>query len=406
MLKSVKSTVRGWLNYWSLPARARSEDRSDRYDALPADPGARITIDVGMSWLGRAQDFSRSHDGGVARHFSLISGWGPSYPETTGYIIPTVIAYGRTRGDSSSLDRARKMLDWLVAIQLPDGGFQGGTVESRPVVPTTFNTGQILIGLAHGVRQFGNTYLGAMQRAADWLVKTQDADGCWRRFATPFAIPGDKAYETHVAWGLAEAARVDSSRGYAAAAAANARWAITKQRSNGWFENCCLSDPTRPLTHTIGYVLRGLIEVHHVANDPEILRAAVATADALAALVRDDGFIPGRLDPQWRAAASWACLTGSSQIAACWYLLDQQSGERRYADVANRTVAYVRRRIRTEGDPDVVGAVKGSFPVSGEYATYEYPNWACKFLVDACALELGGWDAIARTRSTVASAPV
>jgi hypothetical protein len=31
--------------------------------------------------------------------------------------------------------------------------------------------------------------------------------------------------------------------------------------------------------------------------------------------------------------------------------------------------------------------VKGSFPVSGGYAPFQYPNWACKFLIDAIRLE-------------------
>jgi hypothetical protein len=118
----------------------------------------------------------------------------------------------------------------------------------------------------------------------------------------------------------------------------------------------------------------------------------------VASIVRQDGFIPGRLNAQWQAAASWACLTGSAQIAACWYLLDQMTGQSQYADVARRVTSYVRRTVKTSGDPNVVGAVKGSFPVSGEYASYEYPNWATKFLVDACVLELGGWEALSRPR--------
>jgi hypothetical protein len=31
--------------------------------------------------------------------------------------------------------------------------------------------------------------------------------------------------------------------------------------------------------------------------------------------------------------------------------------------------------------------VKGSFPVSGGYVRFQYPNWACKFFVDAISLE-------------------
>ena len=34
--------------------------------------------------LERAQDYSSSEDGGVARHYGLLNGWSASYPETTG----------------------------------------------------------------------------------------------------------------------------------------------------------------------------------------------------------------------------------------------------------------------------------------------------------------------------------
>ena len=78
------------------------------------------------------------------------------------------------------------MLDWLVSIQFPAGGFQAGRIEAQPRVPVTFNTGQILLGLAAGFAEFGDNYRDAMCRAADWLVSTQDADGCWRKFPSPF----------------------------------------------------------------------------------------------------------------------------------------------------------------------------------------------------------------------------
>ena len=51
-------------------------------------------VRAAVQWLCRAQDVSG--DGGVARSYSLVynpffkrRGWTPSYPETTGYIIPT-----------------------------------------------------------------------------------------------------------------------------------------------------------------------------------------------------------------------------------------------------------------------------------------------------------------------------
>ncbi|MEO7859434.1 MAG: prenyltransferase/squalene oxidase repeat-containing protein, partial [Nitrospirales bacterium] len=369
---SVLKPLRSAKEYLLLPAEAKRECQHDRAGLPDCDPGPDRVIDEAMAWLGRAQDCSSTHDGGVARHYSLIDGWGASYPETTGYIIPTMLAYSHLKGDEVLRQRARRMLDWLLAIQLPNGGFQAGTVDARPVVPTTFNTGQILLGLASGVQEFDDQYREPLRRAAEWLVKTQDPDGCWRKHPSPFAEPGEKAYETHVAWGLMEAARVENSREYGEAALANVRWALQQQQENGWFAKCCLSDPTQPLTHTIGYVLRGIVEAYRFSKETPFLQASRKTADGLLSVLRADGFLPGRLDPQWHGTVSWACLTGTVQIAHCWLLLFQETGDTRYREAAFVANRYVRRSMRLEGLPSVRGGIKGSFPVDGLYGTYEY----------------------------------
>ena len=226
-----------------------------------------------------------------------------------------------------------------------------------------------------------------MRAAADWLVRTQDADGCWRSYPTPFAAPGEKAYETHVSWGLLEAARVAPDSPYADAALANIRWALRHQTRNGWFARCCLNDERQPLTHTIGYVLRGVIEAYRFTSDPALLEASRRTADGVMGSMQADGFLAGRLDHDWRPRVRWACLTGTAQIAACWFLLHTATGERRYLDAARTATRYVRRTVRVDGPMDTRGAVKGSFPVDGAYGRYQYLNWAAKFFIDANLLE-------------------
>jgi hypothetical protein len=373
-------------NYWCLPPACKAELRCDRMGLPSQDPGIERVIDDNVAWLCRAQDHSASHDGGVARHFSLVTGWSTSYPETTGLIVPTLLAYAKLRRDEAVRRRAKRMLDWLVSLQFPAGGFQGGIIGCKPVVPVTFNTGVILLGLASGVREFGD-YREAMRRAADWLVATQDADGCWHKHPTPFAEPGEKAYETYLVCGLLEAARLEPDKPYADAALANLRWALRFQHENGWFDQCCLTDHGQPLTHTLGYILGGLLEAYQFTNDAELLQACRKTADGLLMAMRDDGFLPGRLCSNWRGAVPWACLTGSSQIAHCWLTLYQLTGDARYRDAAYATNRYIRRTIKVEGPPETRGAVKGSFPVSGGYCTYQYINWACKFSIDSNMLE-------------------
>jgi len=379
-------TARVWDEI-SLSAEARAARRADHRDGLGHDRGPARAVADGLAWIGRAQDRSATRDGGVARHYSLLSGWGASYPETTGYIIPTLLDGAEDEGGTDQVSRARAMLDWLVSIQLPEGGFQGGTIDQVPVVPVTFNTGQILLGLAAGAARFGQPYTDAMRAAAEWLVRTQDADGAWRRFPSPFAEPGQKTYDTHVAWGLMEAARVDNNGVYLDAALANVRWALRSQAPNGWIADCCLGDPMRPLTHTLGYALRGIIEGARISGNRDLFEAAECTAQGLLEAQRPDGALPGRLDGDFRAAVPWSCLTGNVQIAACWFLLHRETGNERYRTAARRSNAFVRRTMARDEGTEMQGGVRGSFPVDGTYGRFEYLNWACKFMIDANRLE-------------------
>jgi len=386
-IRTLRSGVAGLYQHLRLPAVARAEHAADRRPPTGTDPGADAAVAACLDWLREAQDRSATADGGVARHYSLVSGWAASYPETTGYIVPTILDAGDRYADPDLTRRGWRMLDWLVSIQFPDGGFQGGTIGQTPVVPVTFNTGQILLGLADGARRDPAAYGESMRKAADWLTATQDADGCWRSHPTPFAKPGEKAYETHVAWGLMEAVRTEENGAWRAAALRNVDWALTHQAENGWFDRCCLTDPDHPLTHTLGYVLRGVVEAWRLSGDERYLHAAVRTADGLLGARRADGALPGRLGREWSAHVAWSCLTGNVQVAACWLLLHADTGDRRYLEAACAANRFVRRTIRMDGPPGRRGGVKGSYPVSGGYGRYEYLNWAAKFAVDAFLME-------------------
>jgi hypothetical protein len=262
-LRPYKRTFDEWR---TLPLAAKAERKRDRAGRLHADPGPEAALVATLDWIAAAQDGSPEEDGGVARHYSLLHGWGHSYPETTGYIVPTLLDQAKRIQDSDAgravnlVTRARRMLDWFREIQYPEGGFQGGVIGQEPRLPVAFNTGQILIGLAAGCERFGDAYRIPMEKAADWLRDTLEADGCWRKHPSPFASFTEKAYDTHVSWGLLEAARVGPDNGWSKAALRQSDWALGKQRPNGWMQSCCLTHNDAPLTHTLGYCLKGFIE--------------------------------------------------------------------------------------------------------------------------------------------------
>ncbi len=245
-----------------LTRSAKEEYLKDKNGLISDDPGIDMTIKNAIKWLTLAQDMSISKDGGVAAYYSLLNGWSTSYPETTGYIIPTIINYAKLEKNEKLLSRAKIMLDWLISIQFKDGSFQGGFIGDPKLIPNTFNSGQILIGLAAGVETFGQKYNGAMIKTGDWLVQTQDEDGCWRKFPSHKVIPGEKTYEAHVILGLLETAKVTGNLKYADAAIKNALWTLNYQNENGWFDKCTFDSNPEPLTHLIGYVFRGILEAY------------------------------------------------------------------------------------------------------------------------------------------------
>jgi len=386
--KSIKKLGRSLIYLAKTPITAKIESLKDLKGLPLDDPGPSRSIDEALIWLGRAQDNSITKDGGVANHYSFLRGWGASYPETTGYIIPTIIKHAKERSNGTLMDRAERMLNWLVSIQFSEGGFQAGTIDAKPAIPCTFNTGQILLGLTEGVRTFGNRYREPMRKAADWLVETQDNDGCWRKFPTPYAAPGEKSYETHVAWGLLEAAEVDNNERYFSSALMNVNWAIRHQNDNGWFDKCCLTEPLRPLTHTLGYVFRGLLEAYMHSKDKKFFSACKNLADGLIKPLRDDGFLPGRLISNWEGSVSWACLTGSVQVAYCWFSMYKLTGKEKYLRAASSVNKFVRRTQKTSGPEETRGGIKGSFPIFGDYGKFQFLNWAAKFFIDSNSIEI------------------
>lgn len=350
-----------------------------------------------VRWLERAQD--AGDDRGVSYGARFGDGFLASYPETTGYIIVTFIELWRQFGDAAYLERARAMGDWEIAVQLPSGAVMGGKLNSRPT-PAIFNTGQVLLGWSALFAVTGDgRYASAARRAADWMVEMQGADGQWRKGNSEYALPSATVYNVKAAWGLAEAGTILDVPAYVDAAVRNAEFCLRKQQPNGWFDECCLTDPTRPLLHTLAYAMQGLLGIGTLTGHERFIDAAQRTAQTLESRMREDGFLAGRYDHRFRERASWCCLTGSAQTAIVWSELHLLGRAPSFGDAVRRVIDYLcRRHDVTNDDPTLRGGVCGSWPVWGEYGQYKTLNWATKFFVDALLREERIVQAAAKSR--------
>lgn len=345
----------------------------------------REHAEAAARWLATAQD-NGENSGFSKCYYPISRRWEKSYPETTGYILGSFLKYADVSGDTRYRDRAKRAADWLLDIQLPCGGIQAGTIGRPDVIPTIFNTGQVVHGwLDAWLEWHSEFYANAAIRACRWLVEQQDDDGCWRRGGSPRVTrKSENVYNVRVAWAMIRAGQILEIPAFVKAAKKNLEWAAGCETESGWMDKNDLWDCTQPISHTIAYAAEGFFEAGLLLDDECLIQLALRTCHGMAGAQRRDGHIPGRLDSRFQAAASWVCLTGDAQMLLLWRRVKSVMNETRFDDVASRlSLALRAKQALQHPDTGVEGGLAGSYPVSGDYQSFSYPNWAAKFLLDA-----------------------
>jgi len=344
-----------------------------------------------VQWILRAQ--SATPDAGVSLGYfpcDKPNGWKDSYPETTGYIVPSLLEYAERTGDESIRRSALEMALWEVEIQLENGAVQGGPVcPAGERTPAVFNTGTVVQGWIAAYRVSGNPiFLEAARRAAEFLLADIGPDGHFRthgRFVSPSRI---KTYNVLCAWPLYRLAEDTGTTRYRDAALRITESALLNQLPNGWFSNNCLTDSEAPLLHTIGYTLQGILEVGHLADRTDFIAAVQRGTDPVIKNLSPKGFLHGRYYSNWESGALYSCLTGSAQLAIVCYRLYQITNHDPYKSAADLILNYLKGlQVLDSADTGINGALAGSFPLWGSYMTMGYPNWATKYLLDALMLQ-------------------
>lgn len=343
------------------------------------------SLHLAAGWLLESQ--KATGDGGMGS-YNLVNKWSSSYPETTGYIIPTLIDYGGKFNEGTALEASVRAADFLVDIQKDSGGWQGGRIhENKPEI--VFNTGQVIRGMMAAYQHAGNSeYLDAAVRAADWLCKIQHPEGFWKMHAL---MNQARVYDTYVDAPLLQLAEITGDPKYRQAAVRNLDWVIGKNiRPNGWFSDCdnTVKRNNKPILHTIAYTMDGLIDSSRWLKDDQYLQAASIGASALCDLFLRQGFLHGRYDQDWKGREYFLC-TGGAQMVLIWLKLYLTVRGKNYLEAASRMIdlmIFIQRRFRDE-KPETLGAIPGSFPIWGRYEPFAFPNWATKFFCDALMLE-------------------
>ncbi len=323
-----------------------------------------------------------------SRFFFPIKGWAPPYPETTGYIIPTLLRYARRLGPCAGdvyRRAAMEMAEWVLGLQVADGSLPGGFAGS-PHQPSVFNTGQMIKGLLAAHEESGEArFLEGAAHAADWLARGLGEDGTWS--AGNYKNGFSPSYYTRVAWPMLMVWR-KTGEGLLRDTAVRALDLIrTRQQKNGSIAGWGFSPQAPGFTHTIAYTIRGFLEsallLGREYEGAPYWKTGKKSAMALFKRLRLQGKLAGQYRRDWTPIGWYACLTGNCQSGLTWLLIHGQEYDPRLLDAAVKTIATVAGRQRLRGSANVAGAIAGSSPVWGRYLALRYPNWAAKFYMDS-----------------------
>jgi len=346
---------------------------------------SRDTLNSLLRWILEAQ----RPDGGIAAYYSLLTGYSESYPEVTGYLVPTLYDLAHANRNDKAVAAAERATQWLLSLQMPTGAFPGGLHGSQ-AQPSVFNTGQILQGLVRAQVETNHPEIRqAAIAAGDWLIGMQQADGSW---SGPAAYQGAAhTYYSMVAWALAELSkhsdqRHDRGADYGRAAEKNLDWVLSHFRPSGWIDGINLRGHPNYL-HFIAYALQGVLECGILRQRSDAIEAVAKSSWVLLRKFETNKFLPGAFEPDFKNGQRFTCLTGNAQMSCVWLRLFEVTDDLRYLNAALKMNEMMKPLIPARGGRGVFGGVGGSYPIWGRYQPLRYLSWGNKFFADALLLE-------------------
>jgi uncharacterized protein YyaL (SSP411 family) len=312
-----------------------------------------------------------------------LRGWSAPYPETTGYIIETLLDYYAVLQEDWLRDYALAGADWICTLQRPNGALPGGLgTEGKDSV---FNTGMMLFGL-HRAYLFtqNHKYLNTTNRAADWLLESLSSDATWKQGAyVEGYIP---AYYTRVIWALLSLNETLQRADIQDAMQKAMSFYKHSFNDNGTVKNWAFRANEKAFTHTIAYTQRGFLESARFLKDESLLKIAMTIALTLMEDFDKNGKLAGAYDENWQGDYSFRCNTGNAQLSLNLSRLSQLTDNQvfaKYAQLFFKTVECAPSTLPFRG---YRGAIAGSKPIWGAYQPFQYVNWAAKFWLDAAFL--------------------
>lgn len=335
-----------------------------------------------IDWLLRSIEATGRR--GSAHHFSPFRGWAPAYPETSGYLIETLLCYDAVFTGKNLRAHALLLADWLSEIQMEEGAFPGGKLGARSPAPSVFNTSQILFGLSAclACETPPERLESTLRRAVRWLMAQLEPDGAWRKAA--YVEGFTPSYYTRAVWAVLLANKIIQSAEIEGSMRKSLEFYTRRFLPGGAIRDWGFRAGEAAFTHTIAYTLEGFWESASLLDAKPVLDLTLHSAHVfLQQAQRNNWQVAGRYDEQWKGDYSFICITGHAQLSVLYARLARETGSPEFED-------FSKKLLQTTIDAQYMGLIKGAYgalpgsrPFRGPYLRFRYPNWAAKFFLDA-----------------------
>ena len=345
-----------------------------------SDSEFNLRCNAALDWIIK----SLNHNGGngSSAYYSNLYppfGWSKAYPETTGYLIPTLIDYDELYPELKLLDKSIQCGDWICSLAFENGALPGGLEGSKN--ESIFNTGQMLIGLNSIYSLTKDVkYFKIIDSAVNWLCQNLEENGSWKNYAyIEGYVP---SYYTRVVWPVLASNKFIKSDEITLLMRKALKFYEKKINKNLSITDWGFKKGEKAFTHTIAYTLRGFFESSVILENDNLLNRTIDICEKLLKISAFKGRLAGRYSNTWKGDYNFICLTGNAQLSILFTKIFSINNDVRFLNAA---LFYMEPVLKAQvlKNNYKYGAISGSSPFYGRYLTLRYPNWATKFFLDA-----------------------
>jgi hypothetical protein len=331
-------------------------------------------LEKNMSWIKKS--FSVNNDLGSSKYCTLWGKWSIDYPETTGYLLTTLIRSGDTLNDLSLIKIASLQINYFENLQLKTGGFKVAKSLQESYV---FDSAQIMLGLisVYKVNKEARI-LKMIESCYRWLISLLNQNGQF--VSSNYKKNYNPSYYARILWPILLAERLLSTGSNKTLNL----YAYLKSllNENGSFNKCSFDGSPFAFTHNLIYSYRGLWESSNLLNDKDFGKNLENQLLSISDKIIKDNFFNGEYDAEWKTKKSFICSAGNAQLVVLLLSIYKRTRDLNLLNCCHVLMPPLIKQ-QSKGFLYNKGALSSSIPIWGKYQRFRYTNWTQKFYADA-----------------------